>query len=69
MPTTPEENYQMGIWIAQKLNQCKDTVTFIIPNGGLSALDIEGEVFWSPQANKAFIDAFKSNYQITSNKN
>lgn len=68
MRTTPEENYQMGIWIAQKLNQCKGAVTFIIPHGGFSALDIEGEVFWSPQANKAFIDAFKSKYQITSNR-
>lgn len=68
MRTTAEENYQIGVWIAQKLNQCQGAVTFIIPTGGFSALDIEGGVFWSPQANQAFIDAFKSNYHITTNR-
>ncbi|WP_334473881.1 Tm-1-like ATP-binding domain-containing protein [Arsenophonus sp. PmNCSU2021_1] len=68
MRTTAEENYQMGVWIAHKLNQCQGDVTFIIPTGGFSALDIEDGVFWSPQANQAFIDAFKSNYQATANR-
>nr|WP_302051712.1 Tm-1-like ATP-binding domain-containing protein [Photorhabdus heterorhabditis] len=40
MRTTPEENYQMGIWITEKLNQCEGKVKFIIPEGGFSALDI-----------------------------
>jgi uncharacterized protein (UPF0261 family) len=62
MRTTPEENKKMANWIANKLNQCQGYVTFIIPEGGFSALDIEGGIFWSPKANKAFIDEFEKTF-------
>ncbi|MBS9441792.1 Tm-1-like ATP-binding domain-containing protein [Photorhabdus heterorhabditis] len=62
MRTTPEENYQMGIWIAEKLNQCEGKVKFIIPEGGFSALDIEDGPFWNPEATQAFINAFESTF-------
>ncbi len=41
MRTIPEENRQMGIWIAEKLNQCEGKVKFIIPEGDFPALDIK----------------------------
>jgi uncharacterized protein (UPF0261 family) len=62
MRTTPEENKKMANWIANKLNQRQGYVTFIIPEGGFSALDIEGGIFWSPKANKAFIDEFEKTF-------
>lgn len=62
MRTTPEENQKMANWIANKLNQCQGYVTFIIPEGGFSALDIEGGAFWSPKANQAFIDEFEKTF-------
>ncbi|MWP49867.1 MULTISPECIES: Tm-1-like ATP-binding domain-containing protein [unclassified Gilliamella] len=62
MRTTPEENKKMANWIANKLNQCLGYVTFIIPEGGFSALDIEGGAFWLPQANQAFIDEFEKTF-------
>ncbi|OCG70316.1 hypothetical protein A9G41_00280 [Gilliamella sp. Nev5-1] len=62
MRTTPEENKKMANWIANKLNQCQGYVTFIIPEGGFSALDIEGGTFWSPKANKALIDEFEKTF-------
>lgn len=65
MRTTPEENYQMGVWIAEKLNHCEGEIRFIIPTAGFSSLDIKGGVFWSPVADDAFIKAFTDNYEIT----
>ena len=59
MRTTPEENKIMAKWIAAKLNKCQGDVVFIIPEGGFSALDIENGDFWSPEADKAFIDEFE----------
>ncbi|MBW5407709.1 Tm-1-like ATP-binding domain-containing protein [Morganella morganii] len=65
MRTTPEENAQMGRWIAEKLNRCHGNVIFIIPEGGFSALDAEGMPFWSPDADRAFIEAFETHYKQT----
>lgn len=62
MRTTPEENAKMGHWIANKLNQCEGEVRFIIPQGGFSALDIEGGNFWDPMADQAFVDAFEQTF-------
>ncbi|NUF50119.1 Tm-1-like ATP-binding domain-containing protein [Gilliamella sp. ESL0250] len=62
MRTTPEENKKMANWIANKLNQCQGYVTFIIPEGGFSALDIEDGAFWSPKANQVFIDEFEKTF-------
>lgn len=68
MRTTPEENRKMANWIATKLNKCQGKVTFIIPEGGFSALDIQGGAFWSPEANKAFIDEFEKVFNQTENR-
>ncbi|AKH62651.1 MULTISPECIES: Tm-1-like ATP-binding domain-containing protein [Photorhabdus] len=68
MRTVPEENRQMGIWIAEKLNLCEGKVKFIIPEGGFSALDIEGGPFWNPDATQAFINAFESAFIETKNR-
>ncbi|WP_446470327.1 Tm-1-like ATP-binding domain-containing protein [Xenorhabdus stockiae] len=65
MRTTREENHQLGMWLAEKLNRCEGEIRFIIPTGGFSALDIEGGVFWSPDTNNAFIQSFSTNYKIT----
>ncbi|PHM30050.1 Tm-1-like ATP-binding domain-containing protein [Xenorhabdus innexi] len=63
--TTPEENKKLGVWIAEKLNRNEGEVRFIVPMGGFSALDIEGGIFWSPDADNAFISAFTNTYKIT----
>ncbi|SCB98662.1 Tm-1-like ATP-binding domain-containing protein [Gilliamella intestini] len=68
MRTTAEENKKMANWIANKLNQCQGYVTFIIPEGGFSALDIKDGIFWSPQANQAFIDEFEKTFIQTSKR-
>ncbi len=55
MRTTPEENDRFAAWIADKLNQMTGPVRFLIPEGGVSALDAPGQPFHSPEA----LDALK----------
>ncbi|PKH25019.1 hypothetical protein CIG19_06460 [Enterobacterales bacterium CwR94] len=68
MRTTADENRQMAEWIAAKLNHCHGPVTFLIPEGGFSALDSEGQPFWAPEANKAFITALEAQVKQTSRR-
>jgi uncharacterized protein (UPF0261 family) len=60
MRTTPEENYQLGKWIGRKLNLCNGPVSFIIPEGGFSALDAPGQPFFDPKARQAFAEGLES---------
>ncbi|MBC3211026.1 Tm-1-like ATP-binding domain-containing protein [Serratia fonticola] len=60
MRTTPGENYQLGVWIGNKLNLCEGPVRFIIPEGGFSALDAPGQPFFDPQARQAFAEGLES---------
>ena len=41
MRTTPDECRQIGSWIGRKLSACNGPVRFLIPEKGVSALDIE----------------------------
>jgi uncharacterized protein (UPF0261 family)/ABC-type branched-subunit amino acid transport system ATPase component len=68
MRTTAEENSRMGEWIADRINQMNGPVRFIIPEGGVSALDAPGQPFHDPAADKALFDALKSRIQETSNR-
>ena len=42
MRTTPDENERMGRWIGERLNQMDAPVRFLLPEGGVSALDRPG---------------------------
>lgn len=65
MRTTPEENALMGRWIGDKLNACEGDVRFLIPEGGVSALDAPGQPFWNPEALAAFTDALEATLRVT----
>ncbi len=60
MRTTPEENATMGQWIGEKLNACEGPVSLLIPEKGVSALDIAGGPFWDPKADAALFGALKA---------
>jgi uncharacterized protein (UPF0261 family) len=68
MRTTPDENACMGRWIGEKLNACKGPVRFLIPEGGVSALDAPGQPFWDPEADAALFGALESTLRATSNR-
>ena len=53
MRTTAEECREIGAWIGEKLNACDGPVRFLIPEKGVSALDIEGGAFFDPEADAA----------------
>lgn len=59
MRTTPEENAEMGKIFAEKANAAKGPVTFLLPLKGVSMLDKEGEIFWSPEADGAMFATIK----------
>ena len=56
MRTTVEENIQQARWIAKRLNQCQGEVRFLLPMGGVSALDAPGQPFWDPDADAALFE-------------
>ncbi len=65
MRTTPQECAEIGRWIGAKLNACKGSVRFLIPERGISALDIEGGAFHDPEADNALFDALAETTQQT----
>ncbi len=65
MRTTPEENARMGAWIAERLNGMAGPVRFLIPEGGVSALDAPGRPFHAPDADAALFDAIAATLQET----
>ena len=61
MRTTADENRRIGEWIAAKLNACPGPVRFLLPEGGVSAIDAPGQVFHDPEADAALFDAIETN--------
>ncbi|MEO5759073.1 MAG: Tm-1-like ATP-binding domain-containing protein [Mesorhizobium sp.] len=59
MRTTPAENRRIGAWIGEKLSRCEGPVHILIPEKGVSALDIEGSAFFDPEADQALFDALE----------
>lgn len=68
MRTTPQECHAIGTWIARKLNACGGPVRFLIPEKGVSALDIEGGAFWAPDADRALFDAIETTFETNANR-
>ncbi len=65
MRTTAEENRQIGKWIGERLNNCAGPVRLLIPEKGVSALDIDGGAFFDPQADAALFEALDETLQQT----
>lgn len=68
MRTTADENRRMGEWIVGRLNQMEGPVRFLLPEGGVSALDAPGQPFHDPDADRALFDAITEGFQETSNR-
>ncbi len=59
MRTDIEENEVLGKTLADKLNESKAPVTVLLPKKGISVIGTEGEIFYSPEADKALFKAIK----------
>jgi uncharacterized protein (UPF0261 family) len=60
MRTTPAENAELGRIIAAKLNRAKGPTVLMIPNKGVSAIDVEGKPFHDAAADDALFAALRS---------
>lgn len=65
MRTTADENTRQGEWIAERLNRCQGDIRFLLPEGGVSALDAPGMAFWDPDADAALFRAIERTFQQT----
>lgn len=68
MRTTVDECAQLGRWIGAKLNACEGSVRFLIPEKGVSALDIEGGVFWDPEADAVLFETLEATLEQTDDR-
>lgn len=65
MRTTKEENVRMGKWIAEKLNLMEGEVRFLIPEKGVSMIDVEGQSFFDPEADNALFETLEKEVKQT----
>ena len=63
MRTTADECRAIGEFIARKLNAMPGPVRFLIPEGGVSAIDRAGQPFHDPDADRALFAAIESNFR------
>jgi uncharacterized protein (UPF0261 family) len=68
MRTTAEECRAIGEWIGGKLDLCDGPIRMLIPEKGVSALDIEGGPFFDPEADAALFDAIERTVVWTGNR-
>ena len=65
MRTTKEECVEIGRFLARKLNACEGPVRFLLPTGGVSALDAPGQAFWDPEADEALFATLEAEVVVT----
>nr|WP_252731336.1 Tm-1-like ATP-binding domain-containing protein [Lentibacter algarum] len=68
MRTTAAEAAEIGTWIAGKLNKSTGPVCLLLPEKGISALDIEGGPFWDVAANDALFTALERTLNQTASR-
>jgi uncharacterized protein (UPF0261 family)/ABC-type branched-subunit amino acid transport system ATPase component len=68
MRTTPAENRMIGEWIGERLNRMEGPVRLLLPEGGVSALDVPGQPFHDPEADAALFEALESAVRQTTQR-
>jgi uncharacterized protein (UPF0261 family) len=68
MRTTAAENRAIGQWLVARLNRMEGPVRFMLPLGGVSAIDAPGKPFHDPAADAALFDAIRSGWQPAPNR-
>ncbi|HSW09015.1 MAG TPA: Tm-1-like ATP-binding domain-containing protein [Aquabacterium sp.] len=63
MRTTVDECRAIGAFIANKLNAMRGPVRFLIPEGGVSAIDKPGQAFHDPEADRALFSAIEQAFR------
>jgi uncharacterized protein (UPF0261 family)/ABC-type branched-subunit amino acid transport system ATPase component len=63
MRTTAEECRRIGEFIADKLNAMSGPMRFLIPEGGVSAIDRPGQPFHDPEADRMLFDTVEQRFR------
>ncbi|SCM81719.1 conserved hypothetical protein [uncultured Sporomusa sp.] len=61
MRTTVEENRQLGLMIAEKLNMCTAKAALLLPLQGVSMIDSPGQPFYGPEEDAMLFKTIKDN--------
>ena len=62
MRTSPVENRRIGEFIVSRLNRMAGPVRFLLPLGGVSAIDAAGQPFFDPAADAALFEAIRGGW-------
>ncbi|NGM19760.1 UPF0261 family protein [Roseomonas stagni] len=62
MRTTAAENVEIGRFIVERLNRMEGPVRFLLPLGGVSAIDVPGMPFHDPAADAALFDTIRAGF-------
>jgi len=68
MRTSVDENRAIGEFIAGKLNAMKGPVRFLIPEGGVSAIDKPGQPFHDPEADRTLFGAIEQHFRASADR-
>ena len=68
MRTTADENHRLGLWIAAKLNQMDGEVRFLIPEKGVSIIDVDGGPFYDEKADSALFSTLEATVNTTAKR-
>ena len=68
MRTTPEENAAIGRFIVERLNRMEGPVRFLLPLGGVSAIDVPGMPFHDPAADAALFETIRAGFAPAPNR-
>jgi uncharacterized protein (UPF0261 family)/ABC-type branched-subunit amino acid transport system ATPase component len=63
MRTTADENRAIGQFLVAKLNAMAGPVRFLIPEGGVSAIDAPGGPFHDPEADRVLFDTIAQGFR------
>ena len=68
MRTTPDECRAIGEFLVAKLNAMTGPVRFLIPEGGVSAIDKPGQPFHDPEANRVLFSTLEQGFRPGPNR-
>lgn len=68
MRTTVEENRAIGEFIVSRLNRMEGPVRFLLPLGGVSAIDVPGMPFHDPAADAALFETIRAGFVPSPNR-
>ncbi|HEV7455738.1 MAG TPA: Tm-1-like ATP-binding domain-containing protein [Roseococcus sp.] len=68
MRTTPEENRAIAEFLLARLNRMEGPVRFLLPLGGVSAIDVPGMPFHDPAADAALFETLRAGFVPAPNR-